>query len=67
MPYDHKIYQFADLVNLKEFVTSNQLLDTEFTMNTLSRICQSKVAYDLCWAEKWGSLRLDVQWGLSGL
>jgi polysaccharide pyruvyl transferase CsaB len=60
MPYDHKIYQFADLVKLKEFVTSDQLLDTEFTANALSRLCQTEADYDLRWAEKWESLRLNA-------
>lgn len=60
MPYDHKIFHFAELVKLKEFLTSDQLLDIELTTNTLSRLCLAEVEYDLCWSEKWNSLRLGV-------
>ncbi len=58
MPYDQKIFQFSESVNLEHFVTSEQLLDSEATSELFARLCRADVAYDLSAACAWNRLRL---------
>lgn len=59
MPYDQKIYQFSEFVNLQHFVTSEQLLDPDWTCNQFEQLTQTENLYDLSKADIWSDLRLD--------
>jgi len=60
MPYDHKIHQFADFVNLREFITSAQLLDSDCALASLERVNDAEADYDLEQAALWDRVALDA-------